>query len=103
LFCCVQGEEGARDVAPRATSTLRLFVAAQEKPMYAAGRGMQELLQSGRGLPLTITVRSRSRYRMVGSLVRLTYRHYSECIVRLRTSPRRNNAITDGAGATCSS
>ncbi|TVU47922.1 hypothetical protein EJB05_07539, partial [Eragrostis curvula] len=96
------GAEASHDVAPRATSTLRLFVAVQEKPMYAAGRGMQDLLGSSRGLPLTITVRSRSRYRMVGGLIRLTYRHDSECVVHLRKSPRRNNAVTAAGSATCS-
>lgn len=100
----LQGEEvSPHEVAPRATSTLRLFVAVQEKPMYAAGRGMQDLLESSRGLPLTITVTARCRYRMVGSLVRLTYRHDSECVVYLRRSPRRNNAITAAGRATCSS
>ena len=33
-------------VGPRGTWTVRLFVAAQDKPMYAAGRGMQDLLDS---------------------------------------------------------
>uniref|UniRef100_A0A0A9H985 Uncharacterized protein n=1 Tax=Arundo donax TaxID=35708 RepID=A0A0A9H985_ARUDO len=70
--------------------------------MYAAGRGMQDLLESSQGLPLTITVRSRSRYRVVGSLIRLTYRHDSECFVHLRRSQRRSNAIVAAAGGTCS-
>lgn len=83
---------------------MRLFVAAQEKPMYAAGRGMQDLLDSSRGLPLTITVRARSRYRVVGSMVRLTYRHESECVVLLRRTPDRSNGIATAGGgrATCS-
>lgn len=84
---------------------MRLFVAAQEKPMYAAGRGMQDLLESTHGLPLTITVRARSRYRVVGSLVRLTYRHDSECVVLLRRTPNRSNGISAAAGratTTCS-
>jgi len=33
-------------VGPCGTWTVRLFVAAQDKPMYAAGRGMQDLLDS---------------------------------------------------------
>ncbi|CAN6313587.1 unnamed protein product [Urochloa humidicola] len=94
---------GAHDVGPRGTSTVRLFVAAQEKPMYAAGRGMQDLLDSTRGLPLTVTVRARSRYRVVGSLVRLTYRHDSECVVLLRRTPDRSNGIVAAAGRSTSS
>ncbi|CAL4938271.1 unnamed protein product [Urochloa decumbens] len=104
VFATSQGDGGgAHDVGPRGTSTVRLFVAAQEKPMYAAGRGMQDLLDSSRGLPLTVTVRARSRYRVVGSLVRLTYRHDSECVVLLRRTPDRSNGIVAAAGrATCS-
>ncbi|GJN30717.1 hypothetical protein PR202_gb19048 [Eleusine coracana subsp. coracana] len=92
----------AHVVAPRAASTLRMFVAVKEKPMYAAGRGMQDMLESNRGLPLTVTVRARSRYRVVGSLVRLTYHHDSECVVYLRRSPRRNNDVVAAGRGTCS-
>ncbi|RLN16207.1 uncharacterized protein C2845_PM02G33260 [Panicum miliaceum] len=100
----LQGDGGSsHDVGPRGTSTVRLFVAAQEKPMYAAARGMQDLLESSRGLPLTITVRARSRYRVVGSLVRLTYRHDSQCVVLLRRTPNRSNGIVAATSrATCS-
>ena len=103
-FATSQGEGPyAVSVGPGAATTVRLFVAAQEKPMYAAGRGMQDLLESGKGVPVTITVRSRSRYRVVGSLVRLTYRHDSQCVVYLRRrTPRRDNALAAAAGATCS-
>ncbi|KAG2553776.1 hypothetical protein PVAP13_9KG621100 [Panicum virgatum] len=39
VFAASQGDGGApHDVGPRGTSTVRLFVAAREKPMYAAGR-----------------------------------------------------------------
>ncbi len=59
--------------------------------------GEEDLLESGGGLPLAVTVRARSRYRMVGSLVRLSYRHDAQCVVRLRRTPRRSNAI-DASG-----
>ncbi|KAF8730514.1 hypothetical protein HU200_016928 [Digitaria exilis] len=99
----VHGGGGSHDVGPRGTSTVRLFVAAQEKPMYAAGRGMQDRLETSRGLPVTITVKAKSRYRVVGSLVRLTYRHDSECVVLLRRTPDRSNGIIAASGrATCS-
>lgn len=106
VFATSQGDGWSHDVGPRGTSTVRLFVAAQDKPMYAAGRGMQDLLESSHGLPLTVTVRARSRYRVVGSLVRLTYRHDSECVVLLRRTPDRSNGIRAAAGSrattTCS-
>uniref|UniRef100_A0A0D9VR97 Late embryogenesis abundant protein LEA-2 subgroup domain-containing protein n=1 Tax=Leersia perrieri TaxID=77586 RepID=A0A0D9VR97_9ORYZ len=98
-----QGGEKASyvDVAARGKRSVRLFVAAEGKPMYAAGRGMQDLLESGDGLPLAVTVRAGSRYRMVGSLVRLSYRHDTRCVVRLRRTPRQRNAI-DASRYTCS-
>lgn len=91
-------------VGPGAKSTVRLFVAAREKPMYAAGRGMQDMLESKEGaVPVAITVRARSRYRVVGSLVRLTYRHDSRCVVYLRRrTPRRDDALAAAGAATCS-
>ncbi|KAF7049985.1 hypothetical protein CFC21_058413 [Triticum aestivum] len=98
-----QGEGPHVVVGPRAATTVRLFVAAQEKPMYAAGRGMQDLLESGKGVPVAITVRSQSRYRVVGSLVRLTYRHDSQCVLYLRRrSPQRDNALAAAGTSTCS-
>ncbi|WVZ49146.1 hypothetical protein U9M48_000523 [Paspalum notatum var. saurae] len=57
-------------VGPRGTWTVRLFVAAQDKPM------------------------ARSRYRVVGSLVRLTYRHDSDCVVLLKRTPNRATCST---------
>ncbi|KAF0915815.1 hypothetical protein E2562_039052 [Oryza meyeriana var. granulata] len=99
-FATSEGE-GSYDVGARGARSVRLFVVAEGKPMYAAGRGMQDLLESSEGLPLAVTVRALSRYRMVGSLIRLTYRHDTLCVVRLRRTPRRNNAI-DASGYTCS-
>lgn len=103
-FATSQGEGPyAAVVGPGAAATVRLFVAAQEKPMYAAGRGMQDLLETGKGVPVSVTVRSRSRYRVVGGLVRLTYRHDSQCVVYLRRrTPNRDNALVAAGGATCS-
>ncbi|KAL6867591.1 hypothetical protein ACP4OV_015615 [Aristida adscensionis] len=102
VFAAAAPEGPPRRVAPRATATLRLYVAARQKPMYAAGRGMQDLLESTQGLPLAITVRASSRYRVVGGLVRLTYRHDAECVVHLRRSPARRDAVAAAGTATCS-
>ena len=52
-------------------------------PVYGAGRSMQDMFESGQGLPLMIRVRSRSSYRVVWNLIRLRYLHHEECLLVL--------------------
>ncbi|KAJ6834494.1 uncharacterized protein M6B38_334555 [Iris pallida] len=64
-------------------SILGLYVAVKDRPVYGAGRSMQDMLESGQGLPLAIRMGSSSSYRVVGSLIRLRYRHQEECLLVL--------------------
>ncbi|RWW25319.1 hypothetical protein GW17_00010340, partial [Ensete ventricosum] len=66
------------------SSALTLYSGTKNKPMYGAGRSMQDLLESGRGLTLLLRVRSTSTYRVIGNLVRSTYRHDAQCQLVLR-------------------
>lgn len=66
------------------SSALTLYLGTKNKPMYGAGRSMQDMLESGRGLTLVVRVRSRSSYRVIGNLVRSSYRHDAECQLVLR-------------------
>ncbi|KAJ8486510.1 hypothetical protein OPV22_018995 [Ensete ventricosum] len=66
------------------SSALTLYSGTKNKPMYGAGRSMQDLLESGRGLTLLLRVRSTSTYRVIGNLVRSTYRHDAQCQLLLR-------------------
>ncbi|KAE9590466.1 hypothetical protein Lal_00023208 [Lupinus albus] len=61
----------------------KLQVGTRNKPMYGAGRSMQDLLDSGRGLPIIIQVRVRSSFKVVPSLINPTFHHRLQCMVLL--------------------
>ncbi|XP_073008013.1 uncharacterized protein [Typha latifolia] len=81
IFASSQGEESYVD--SQSSLALRLYVSAKNKPMYGAGRSMQDKLESGQGLPIVVHVRSRSTYRVVGNLIRPRYHHHAECLLLL--------------------
>ncbi|KAG1342190.1 hypothetical protein COCNU_05G004190 [Cocos nucifera] len=83
-FASSQGEESY--VGSESSLTLRQYVGAKNKPTYGAGRSMQDLLESGRGLPLVVRVKSRSSYHVVWNLIRPRYHHHAECLLILKGS-----------------
>lgn len=76
------------------SSTSVLYLGARSKPMYGAGRSMQDMLESGGGLPLLVRVKLRSSYRVISSLIRSNYQHHAECLLLL------NNAYDEHGHAT---
>ncbi|XP_078164281.1 delta-latroinsectotoxin-Lt1a protein [Carex rostrata] len=80
-FARSQGEESY--VESRSSKTITTFVNAKNKPMYAAGRGMQDLLETKQGLPIVVRVESRSCYHVIGNLIKLRYRRRTECLLFL--------------------
>ncbi|XP_021977184.1 uncharacterized protein LOC110872638 isoform X2 [Helianthus annuus] len=63
-----------------------LYSGITNKPMYGAGRSMQDILDSGKGLSLVIHVKFSSRFHVVGKLIRLKYHHRAKCILILKKS-----------------
>ncbi|KAJ0623137.1 hypothetical protein HanIR_Chr01g0028451 [Helianthus annuus] len=63
-----------------------LYSGITNKPMYGAGRSMQDILDSGKGLYLVIHVKFSSRFHVVGKLIRLKYHHRAKCILILKKS-----------------
>ncbi|XP_061372555.1 uncharacterized protein LOC133315027 [Gastrolobium bilobum] len=61
-----------------------LHLATKNKPMYGAGRSMQDMLDSGGGLPIVIRVFLRSSYKVVPILIKPRFHHRVECMVLLR-------------------
>jgi hypothetical protein len=51
--------------------------------MYGAGRSMEDMLESGRGLPLVIRMSMSSSFRVVWNLVRPKFHHQAECLLVL--------------------
>ncbi|WOL17611.1 hypothetical protein Cni_G26404 [Canna indica] len=70
-------------VDSESSSVLPFYLGTKNKPMYGAGRSMEDMLESGRGLPLVVRVRSRSSYRVIWNLVRSSYHHDAECYIVL--------------------
>ncbi|XP_010257248.1 PREDICTED: uncharacterized protein LOC104597425 [Nelumbo nucifera] len=66
-----------------ASTTFQLYVGTKNKAMYGAGRSMQDMLESGKGLPLLITMRLSSSFQVVWNLIRPTFHHHAECLLFL--------------------
>ncbi|XP_077227301.1 delta-latroinsectotoxin-Lt1a protein [Tasmannia lanceolata] len=80
-FASSQGEE--LYVESGASMTFRLYVGVQSKAMYGAGQSMEDMLESGEGLPLMIHVRLSSNIPVVWSLIRPKFRHNAHCLLVL--------------------
>ncbi|XAR63444.1 hypothetical protein NMG60_11023381 [Bertholletia excelsa] len=65
------------------STSFRLYVATRNKPMYGAGRAMQDMLDMGKGLPLAIRMSSSSNYRVVWGLMKPKFHHKAECLLVL--------------------
>ncbi|GFZ02805.1 hypothetical protein Acr_15g0014130 [Actinidia rufa] len=65
-------------------STLfQLHVATANKPVYGAGRAMQDMLDMRKGLPLAIHVSLRSRFWVVWGLINTKFHHKAVCLLVL--------------------
>ncbi|GFP92108.1 hypothetical protein PHJA_001354900 [Phtheirospermum japonicum] len=84
-FAEMQGKElyaGSNDI-----TLFRLSVGTRNKPMYGAGRNMQDLLQSGEGLPLVLRV----SFRMTEAILCTLRTSHS---TRIRTGKQGGTART---------
>ncbi|KAK3017305.1 hypothetical protein RJ639_006904 [Escallonia herrerae] len=61
----------------------KLYVETKDKPMYGAGRSMQDMLDSGKGLPLVIRMSLRSSFHVVPNLIEPKFHHQAECLLVL--------------------
>ncbi|KAL5708152.1 hypothetical protein ACHQM5_018977 [Ranunculus cassubicifolius] len=65
------------------SSTFNLSVGTKNKAMYGAGRNMQDMLESGKGVPLRIKLKLRSSFKVVGNLIKPKFNHNVECLLVL--------------------
>ncbi|KDP43471.1 hypothetical protein JCGZ_16758 [Jatropha curcas] len=78
---------GSKLYAESHSSTVfKLSVGTKNKPMYGAGRNMQDMLESGNGLPILIRVSLNSHFRVVLNLIKPKYHHQAECMLLLDSS-----------------
>ncbi|KAK6928735.1 hypothetical protein RJ641_004940 [Dillenia turbinata] len=68
------------------TTSFRLFVGTKNKAMYGAGRSMEDMLESGQGLPLLIRMSLSSHFRVVRSLIQPKFHHQAQCSLLLSKS-----------------
>ncbi|XP_028799820.1 uncharacterized protein LOC114755112 [Neltuma alba] len=69
--------------AESGTTIYRMEVGVKNKAMYGAGREMQDLLESARGLAISIGVRVSSTYRIVPNLINPKFHHHLHCFLIL--------------------
>lgn len=87
-----------------AESGLTIFtveLGAKKKAMYGAGRSMEDMLDSGRGLPLVIRVILSSSFKVVPTLIKPTFHHHIQCFVLLKNN-YDNKHRTQEFDSTCS-
>ncbi|XP_020244374.1 uncharacterized protein LOC109822570 [Asparagus officinalis] len=90
-------------VESKSSYVKRLHVGVKDRPVYGAGRRMQDMLESGQGLPLMVRVRSRSSYRVVWNLIKLRYLHHEECLLVLGGGEKDRKQNIRIHNSTCSS
>ncbi|RZC77489.1 hypothetical protein C5167_001640 [Papaver somniferum] len=64
----------------------KLYIGAKNKAMYGDGRSMQDMLESGKGLPLVIKINLRSNFNVVWNYVKPNFSHYAECYLLVHGS-----------------
>ncbi|KAK4738245.1 hypothetical protein R3W88_001942 [Solanum pinnatisectum] len=97
-FILAQGEElYAGSYGP---TYFKLNVGTKDKALYGAGRVMQDMLQSSKGLPLFIRVHLSSTFHVVWGLIRPKFHHQIECLVVLHNTYNKKRR-TQKYNSTC--
>ncbi|KAK1413318.1 hypothetical protein QVD17_35090 [Tagetes erecta] len=87
-------EKQALYASSNGPTSFLLYLGTTNKPMYGAGRNMQDVLDSGKGLSLVVHAKLSSRFHVIGRLIRLKYHHHLECVLILnRTSDKQHKTL----------
>ncbi|KAL6288499.1 hypothetical protein ACE6H2_006009 [Prunus campanulata] len=86
--------------AESGSSKFKLYVGTRNKPMYGAGRSMQDMLESGKGLPLVLRVSLHSSFHVVWSLIKPKFHHQAECLLVLHRAYDKKHR-TQAYDSTC--
>ncbi|XP_051122032.1 uncharacterized protein LOC127245284 [Andrographis paniculata] len=86
-----------------ANDVTRLILTAGTKNLavYGAGREMQELLNSGKGLPLQIRLSFTSSFHVVRGMIDLKFRHDASCLVVVFADKYDRRRRTHRFNSTC--
>ncbi|XP_060217231.1 uncharacterized protein LOC132644650 [Lycium barbarum] len=97
-FILAQGEElYAGSYGP---TYFKLSVGTRNKALYGAGRVMQDMLRSNKGLPLLIRVHLSSTFHVVWGLIKPKFHHQIECLVVLHNTYNKRQR-TQAYNSTC--
>ncbi|KAL1811641.1 hypothetical protein ACET3Z_021706 [Daucus carota] len=72
----------------------QLSTGTKNKPMYGAGRSMQDMLESGKGLPLDIRMSITSSFHVISSFVKPTFHQQARCLLVLNSSYDKKRRTT---------
>ncbi|XP_016467220.1 uncharacterized protein LOC107789862 [Nicotiana tabacum] len=97
-FILAQGEE--LYAGSNGQTYFKLNVGTREKAMYGAGRIMQDMLQSGKGLPLLLRVHLTSTFHVVWGLIKPKFHHQIECLLHLHNTYNKRHR-TQAYNSTC--
>ncbi|KAL8098383.1 uncharacterized protein LOC141667210 [Apium graveolens] len=70
-------------------------IGTKNKPMYGAGRSMQDMLESGKGLPLEIRMSLMSTFHVIFNFIRPTFHQQARCFLLLNTSYDKKRTTTN--------
>ncbi|KAI4372854.1 hypothetical protein MLD38_011038 [Melastoma candidum] len=74
-------------------TSFQVSVGAKNKPLYGAGRSMQDMLHSRGAVPLVIRTRLRAKYRLIGGIIHLDHYHQSKCFLTLESGPEEEEGL----------
>ncbi|KAK4379681.1 hypothetical protein RND71_001543 [Anisodus tanguticus] len=97
-FILAQGEE--LYAGSYGSTYFKLNVGTRGKALYGAGRIMQDMLQSNKGLPLLIRVHLSSTFHVVWGLIKPKFHHQIECLVVLHNTYNKRHR-TQVYNSTC--
>ncbi|GMN53604.1 hypothetical protein TIFTF001_022737 [Ficus carica] len=86
--------------AETGTTTFPLNIGTRNKPLYGAGREMEDMLESGQRMPLMIGVKLSSSFRVVFNLIQPKFHHQLHCLLLLH-SPNGKTHRTQLFNSTC--
>lgn len=64
-------------------TAFQLNIGTKNKPMYGAGRSMQDMLESGKGLPLDIRMSLTSTFHVISNFLKPTFHRQARCSLLL--------------------
>lgn len=71
-----------------------LSIGTKNKPMYGAGRSMQDMLESGKGLPLDIRMSFTSSFHVITNFLKPTFHQQARCSLLLTSSYDKKRRTT---------